>query len=168
MHVPRPKNDDVILSKLAPLEHKLELLTLMNEGARAKINHFDNVRQVNLRYSVLFFSALMVSAITLDHIVLRSFIVIGLTFLMVVLLLQDKRLHRITHAFRGTTYRSFQAMAYLLGGGSDDVTIRWYDNESAKTAEKVNYRLLLYWFMVIASGVSFIPLCILKMSFKTP
>lgn len=163
MHIP-PRKNKIILSKNASLEEKLNLLRMLNQRVEEKINHFDGVRQQNLRYSILVFSGLVVFGFSIGQLVLRWFVAIGLTLLMTIFFLADKRLHRRTHAFRGTIYRSLQAISYLLSGGGDDITIWLYDKEAAEKAEKINLRLSLYCLLIAASILAIIPLCILKVA----
>ncbi len=137
------------------LEHRIELLTLLFNKAEEKVKHADTFRQKNMNYSLVTFGALITLGLKFNDINYRLIISGTLFVLMVIFCLWDRRWHKTKHGWDYSGQVYYQKMEELVNDPTKDISFKSYYEEGEKTAERFKFQPSVFYFLIVASVISF-------------
>ena len=125
----------------------------MLNNAEVKMNHIDGLRQRNMNIAAIIFAAIFSFGLQSSVHAVRPFSLTGLTLIMLVFSLLDRRLHRFQHGWRKTRRRFVEALRDIINKPNDDVAVQRYYEEGEKEAERFALQPVLYYMLTLAAAV---------------
>ena len=146
---------EITLKGSSDLGRRIELLSMLFSKAEEKVKHSDMFRQRNMNYSLVIFGALMALGIKLDPFLSRGIVSGTLFVLMVIFCLWDRRWHKTKHGWDYSSRIYYQKMQEMVNDPTQDISFKLYYSEGERTAERFRFQPLVFYFLIVASVISF-------------
>ena len=146
---------EITLKGSSDIGQRIELLSMLFSKAEEKVRHSDTFRQRNMNYSLVTFGAFMALGIRFDPFISRGILSGTLFVLMVIFCSWDRRWHKTKHGWDYSSRVYFQKMQEMVNDPDQDISFKLYYLEGEQSAEGSSFQPLVFYFLIVASVISF-------------
>lgn len=135
-------------------DERVTVLTKLLDIVFAKENHIDSLRQRNITIALAIFAGLFGFGLGSPEGTKACFASLGLSVLMLVFTILDRRLHMFSHGWRRTRWELTSRLSDVINDPSLDVSFLRYYSEAETTAEWHTLQPVIYYFLVLGGILS--------------
>lgn len=146
---------EIKLTKVADLEKRIQILTLLFNKAEAKVTHADTFRQRNMNYALAVFAGLIAIRLKLQGIGAQYILSVTLLILSGIFCIWDRKWHKTKHGWDSTSRNCYEKLVTLVNNPDQDVLFLRYDSAGEHTTEWTSWQPIVFYFLVLGSIASF-------------
>jgi len=144
----------VFLSSGTP-DAGLEILSGLAKRAEDRVLHSDTFRQRNINFALVIFAGFIALGSRVHGQAAHLLTSGTLLALMTIFALWDRRWHKTKHGWQQTRNVLTSKVVKLANHPKKDVQFQLYCPDAEKTAEPFSFQPMIFYFLVLASLVSF-------------
>ncbi len=143
------------LSGNSDITKRIDLLTNYIKLSEEKVNHLGSYRQKNLSIALIIFAGLFSYGSQMSSSSSQILVSSILLSIMIAFCLWDRRFHRYCHGWANTRKILTARLIDILNDKENSVSFTRYDKKSEAEAEWFSLQPILFYFLIIGSGISF-------------
>ncbi len=134
--------DTIQLNGDSDITHRIEFMRILLNNTELKINHFDKLRQENLRIALAIFAVLITLSLQSDNSLKAAIVSAVLAIIMVIFLILELKLHMYSEGWQQTRINITEKLQIVINHPAKDLSFEQYDNNAEKL--KFGWRTFLY------------------------
>jgi hypothetical protein len=151
-----PYANEITLLGSSDIEHRINVLTTLLDQAEDKVNHIDESRQRNMNYALVIFAGLVGLGVGLNDLAYQLYTSVTLFVVMSIFCLWDRRLHKISHGWQGSSATFCREIGEVINKPDQDIAFPRYRADAEKRAEWFSFQPMIFYALVFGGVATFL------------